>query len=113
MDTSTTTVDGVVVVTLTGKLDNTGSQTAQAALVPAIVPGGALVIDMTACDYVASSGLRVLLIAAKQAAMAGCRAVLCGVRPAVWDVIVMTGFEDVLAAYPTQADALSALAVAA
>jgi anti-anti-sigma factor len=110
VDIEKSNIDGVVVVTLAGKLDVAGSQKAQEALVPAVTPGGKLVIDMTACDYVASSGLRVLLITAKQAAVEGCRAVLCGVQPLVWDVIVMTGFEDMLEAFPTQPDALAALA---
>ncbi|GAB2470631.1 STAS domain-containing protein [Xylanimonas ulmi] len=109
MNIDKTAVDGAAVVALAGRLDNAGSQVAREALITAIEPGGRLVIDMTACDYVASSGLRVLLIAAKQAAMAGCKAVLCGVQPAVWDVIVMTGFEDVLEAFGDRTQALAAL----
>ena len=110
MQIDKTLLDDVVVVRLIGKLDVAGSRAAQDAISPAITPGGKLVVDMTHCDYVASSGLRALLITAKQAAMTGCAAVLCGVQPLVWDVIAMTGFEDVLKAFPTQADALAALA---
>jgi anti-sigma B factor antagonist len=102
-------VDDVRVVKLGGKLDTVGSRSAQDALMPGIAAGEKLVIDMTDCGYVASSGLRVLLITAKQAAVVGCRAVLCGVQPLVWDVIVMTGFEDVLETFPTQADAIAGM----
>jgi anti-sigma B factor antagonist len=102
-------VDDVRIVRLAGKMDTVGARTAQDALVPNISAGQKLIIDMTDCEYVASSGLRVLLIAAKQAAQVGCRAVLCGVQPLVWDVIVMTGFEDVLERFPTQADAIAGL----
>jgi anti-sigma B factor antagonist len=102
-------VEDVRIVKLTGKMDVIGSRTVQDALIPSISAGGKLIIDMTDCGYVASSGLRVLLIAAKQAALVGCRAVLSGVQPLVWDVIVMTGFEGVLATYPTQADAIAEL----
>ncbi|MDR1663854.1 MAG: STAS domain-containing protein [Clostridiales bacterium] len=94
---------------INGRLDVLGSQKAQDEIIPAIPKGGKLILDMTDCDYVASSGLRVLLIAAKQSAAAGCKTVLAGVQPMVWDVILMTGFEDVLEAYPTQKDALSSL----
>jgi anti-anti-sigma factor len=94
---------------ISGKLDVTGSQQAQDTIIPDIPKGGKLVIDMEKCDYVASSGLRVLLITAKQSALAGCKTVLCNVQPLVWDVIVMTGFEDVLESYPSQSDAIAAL----
>lgn len=110
MDIDRSSIDDVVVMTLTGKLDVAGSQKAQETLLPAVTSGGKVIVDMTACDYVASSGLRVLLIVAKQAAVAGCRAVLCGVQPLVRDVIAMTGFDEVLEAFPTRLDALAALA---
>lgn len=110
MDIESTSIDDVAVVTLAGRLDVVGSQKAQEALTPVVSQGGRLIIDMAACDYVASSGLRVLLITAKQAAVSGSRVVLCGVRPAVWDVIAMTGFEDVLEAFGTRSEALAALA---
>ena len=106
---NTAQVDGVVVVTLDGRLDVTGSQVAHDALVAALPAGGRLVIDMTACDYVASSGLRVLLIVAKQSAASGCTTVLCGVQEHVRDVIEMTGFENLLAIHPDQDAALAAL----
>ena len=102
-------VEDVHIVKVIGKMDVVGSQAAQDALLPSISAGGKLIIDMTDCGYVASSGLRVLLITAKQAALVGCRAVLCGVQPLVWDVIVMTGFEDVLETFPAQSDAIAEL----
>jgi anti-sigma B factor antagonist len=110
VDVEESRINDVNIVKLTGKLDTAGAQTAQDALMPNVSSGGKLIVDMTDCEYVASSGLRVLLITAKQAALVGCTAVLCGVQPLVWDVIVMTGFEDVLETFPTQADALAKLA---
>ena len=101
---------GIDIFEIRGKLDVTGSQAAQETIIPAIPPDGRLVVDMTECAYVASSGLRVLLIIAKQSAVAGCATVLANVQPLVWDVIVMTGFEDILEAYPTRADAVASFA---
>ncbi len=105
--------EGVSVMTLDGRLDVSGSQAAHDALLPEITSGGRLVVDMSECAYVASSGLRVLLIVAKQSAIAGCSTVLCGVQEQVWDVIEMTGFEDVLETYPDVDTAVGALATAA
>lgn len=109
MEIEESVVEDVRVVKLSGKLDTVGARSAQDALTPSIAAEQKLIIDMTDCGYVASSGLRVLLITAKQAALVGCRAVLCGVQPLVWDVIVMTGFEDVLETFPTQADAIAGM----
>jgi anti-anti-sigma factor len=103
-------IDSINVFELAGKLDVTGSQVAQETIISAIPKNGKIIIDMSNCSYVASSGLRVLLIIAKQSALADCKTVLAGVKPMVWDVIVMTGFEDVLESYPTQEAAAAALA---
>jgi len=109
MDITKRQIGTVCVFGLSGKLDVLGSKQTQERIVPDLTKGGKIVVDMSPCDYVASSGLRVLLIIAKQSAMAECRTVLAGVKPMVWDVIVSTGFEDVLAAYPSVEEAVGAL----
>ena len=102
--------DGAIdIFEINGKLDVTGSGQAQETIVPIIPKDGKLVIDMANVDYVASSGLRILLILAKQSQVLNCKTVIAGIQPLVWDVIVMTGFEDVLESFPSQADALTAL----
>jgi len=102
-------IDSVDVFEIQGKLDVLGSKQAQDQIIPALVKDGKYIIDMSRCVYVASSGLRVLLIIAKQSAAAGCKTVLAGVQEMVWEVITSTGFEDVLQAYPSAEDAAKAL----
>jgi anti-anti-sigma factor len=102
-------INSIEVFELDGRLDVTGSQIAQENIISAIFQNGKIIIDMSNCNYVASSGLRILLIIAKQSAMVNCKTVLAGIKPMVWDVIVMTGFEDVLESYPTQEAAVTAL----
>ena len=97
------------ILEISGKLDAAGSEIAQEAIIQNITEGGKLIIDLAGCDYVSSAGLRVLLIAAKQSAMANCKMVVTGIQPGVWEIIFMTGFEEVLETYPTQADAIKAL----
>ena len=109
MDVTIKKEGSVDVIEINGQLDVSGSEKAQEAVLSAITKDGKLVIDMSRCDYVASSGLRSLLIIGKQSAQLNCETVLAGVQPLVWDVIVMTGFEDVLKAYSTQEDAVAAL----
>lgn len=109
MDIVKKQIDSVDVFELSGKLDVIGSTKAQEQVLPALAKGGKLIVDMSQCSYVASSGLRVLLIIAKQSAMVDCKTVLAGVQPMVWDVIVSTGFEDVLEAYSSVKEAAKAL----
>ena len=97
------------IIEISGKLDAPGSEIAQEAIISAVSEGGKLIIDLADCDYVSSAGLRVLLIAAKQSARVNCRMVVTGIKPEIWEIIAMTGFEDVLETYPSQADALKAL----
>ena len=99
----------VDILEISGKFDRIGSQKAQEIIIPAIPKDGKLILDLADCDYVSSAGLRVLLIAANQSEMANCKMVVTGIQPAIWEIIVMTGFENVLETYPSQADALKAL----
>ena len=97
------------IIEISGKLDRMGSQKAQETIISAIPKDGKLILDLADCDYVSSAGLRVLLIAANQSEMANCRMVVTGIQPAIWEILVMTGFENVLETYPSQEDALKAL----
>ncbi|AKC81562.1 hypothetical protein IMCC26134_00025 [Verrucomicrobia bacterium IMCC26134] len=54
-----------VVLTLVGKLDNTGAAELEAALLP-LLTGGSVVLDFTEIEYVASSGFRALMVGLKQ-----------------------------------------------
>ena len=109
MNITKRTDDSVNIIEFDGKLDYESSQTAHEIVVPDIKDGGKVVLDMSRCFYIASSGMRVLVVVAKQAALVGCRTVLAGVQPQVWDVISLTGFEDVLESFPDADAAVSAL----
>jgi len=37
--------------------------------------------------------------------------IVTGIQPAMWEIIVMTGFENLLETYPSQADALKVFRV--
>ncbi|SMH53664.1 STAS domain-containing protein [Mesorhizobium australicum] len=55
----------------------------------------AIVIDMSGVDYVASSGLRSLLIAAKQVKAVGRDLSLSGLQPSVREVFDISGFSTI------------------
>lgn len=54
-----------VVLTLVGKLDNSGAEQLEGVLAPLLV-GGHLVLDFKEVEYVTSSGFRTLMVALKQ-----------------------------------------------
>ncbi|MDR3333313.1 MAG: STAS domain-containing protein [Treponema sp.] len=99
----------VIIYELNGRLDMSGSQQASDTIIDAIGPNQKIILDMTMCDYVASSGLRILLLAAKRGSMEKSKIVLAGMQPMVADVIAMTGFESLLESYSSREDALKAL----
>ena len=100
----------VDILEISGKFDRMGSQQAQETIVSAVLKDGKLIIDLADCDYLSSAGLRVLLMAANEAETVNCRMVVTSIQPVIWEIIVTTGFENVLETYPSQADALKALA---
>lgn len=65
-----------IVLTLVGKLDNTGAQQLESELAP-LLTGGALALDFKEVEYVTSSGFRSLMIGLKQQSAKQGRFVLC------------------------------------
>lgn len=54
-----------------------------------------IVVDMSACDFVSSAGLRVIVAMQKRATVSGSLK-FRGVQPEVMDVFTMTGFDKIL-----------------
>ena len=54
-----------------------------------------IAVDMAACDFVSSAGLRVIVAMQKRAATGG-SLVFRNVQPEVMDVFQMTGFDSIL-----------------
>jgi len=105
-------IDGVMVLQLVGRLDVLGSQVALDGMLNSLTPaaqGKKIVLDMSECDYVASSGLRTLLIAAKQAVRLGGKLVMAAPQPLVLDIITTAGFDEVIELYPALPDAIAAV----
>lgn len=68
-----------------------------------------LVVDLSQVTYLSSSGLRILLIVAKQLREQAGRLALCCPRPGVARVLDITGFTEIIPLYETRDAALSAL----
>ena len=97
-------------VTLTGKLDIAGAQTIELPLATLAGTRGNLVIDMARVDFIASIGIRQLVMAAKAVARGAGRLVLLAPTAPVTDVIVTSGLLDLLPIVRTEDEARTAFA---
>ena len=83
----------VTVIGISGNLDANTVPQAQSEIMPLLTPDCRLVLDMTDCQYVSSSGLRLLLMIAKKLKTAkGGQWCLANVSDEVMDVMKITGF---------------------
>ena len=85
-----------MVVALEGRLDTTTSPQLEAFAEDLYAKGVKdIAMDMAACDFVSSAGLRVIVAMQKRAATGG-TLVFRNVVPDVMDVFDMTGFSKIL-----------------
>ena len=90
------------------QLDSFNSQEVQDGIKAIMDKGSNVVIDMTACDYISSTGLRVLLISKKTAAAKGLQLYLVGVSNEVKDIMEVTGFHNFFESFATMEECLKA-----
>ena len=99
----------VTVVSVTGRIDFVGAaafrQALHAHLDECVEQASGLLLNLSAVDYVSSSGLRELLIAAKRVATGKGRMVVCCLQPMVKEVIRISRFDLVLSLAENEADA--------
>lgn len=76
------------------ELDSFNSEEVQNGILAILNKGRNAVLDMTDCNYISSTGLRVLLFTKKVAASKGLKLCLKGVSAEVKDVMDVTGFND-------------------
>ena len=76
------------------ELDSFNSEEVQKGILALLEQGVSVVLDMTACRYISSSGLRVLLYTKKMAASKGLNIYLKDVSAEVKDIMDVTGFNN-------------------
>ena len=96
MTTKVEEIDGKLVATLVGELDTAAAADTEKALMPLLNSDGKeIIIDCTGLEYIASSGLRLLLSVLKKAQDVGSHVVLKNVNDVVKDVLDLTGFVSI------------------
>ena len=76
------------------RLDSFNYQQVQNDILAILEKGSSVLIDMNACNYISSTGLRVLLYSKKVAASKGLKVCLTGISDEVKDIMDVTGFSN-------------------
>ena len=93
MKTTIEELDGKFVATLDGELDTAAAVEVEKVLQPLYNTGGKdVIIDCTKLEYIASSGLRILLSILKGAKASDSKVVMRGVNDEIKNVFKLTGF---------------------
>ena len=86
-------LNGTYVAALQGEMDTAAALEVEETLKPLFATGGKdVIIDCKELEYIASSGLRILLSILKGAKAAGSRVVLRDVNDDIKNVFKLTGF---------------------
>jgi anti-anti-sigma factor len=94
-------------VTLVGKLDIEGAQKIELPL--AVIAGSKsdVLVDMVGVDFIASIGIRHLVMASKSVARGAAKLVLLAPNPMVTEVLVVSGLEQILPIVRSEDEALA------
>jgi anti-anti-sigma factor len=110
MELSSARHGDAVVVSPRGRIDHAGAEGFKTALAPYLtrcVPGHPLVLDLAGVDYIASVGLRVLMLASRQARTQGGNILVAALQPLVREIFEISKFTLVFPCFPSVADALA------
>jgi anti-anti-sigma factor len=108
IDITSREASGVTVVDIEGKMNTEASPDAE-KFVNALLEDGVinLLFNFERLDFVASTGLRVILSTGKKLSKIGGRLVLCSPNLTVMDVLKMSGFSKMFNVFDTEGEALS------
>ncbi len=107
--TTIESTDDLTVIALSGRLDTAGVGQVETRFYASIVPRGLnAVVDLSAVDFLASMGIRMLVSAAKSLGAKGCKLVICAANEIVAQVLTDTGIDRLI---PQTDDRESALAL--
>ena len=101
-------LEGGTVVRVAGELDLSTHDRLGDELTAIAAGGGAIVVDLSACDFIDSSGIRALLIGRQAAEDNGGTVVLAAPKPQVVRILDVTGVASVLPIHASAREALAA-----
>ena len=113
MDIVTRRLADTAVLGVTGRVDHRSAGELEAALGVAMTAGDAVLLDFSGVEYISSVGLRVLMVASRQAKALPTGFAIAGMQPVVAEIFAISRFDRVLPVHADVAAALAALSPAA
>lgn len=101
--------DGVTHVVLDGRFDLAGAQEVDSRFTELAQQSQSLVVDLTKVSFIASLGVRTLMVSAKTLIRRGADMAVCGANENVEKVLRSTGFDEIVSLYPDFGSAAKAL----
>lgn len=102
--------DDVRIVPVQGRIDATAAPALATIVRETAESGGSrIVLDLSGVSFLSSSGLRILLMLARELKAASGELRLCAMQPTVAEVFTMTGFNQIFTIHRTRDEALATL----
>lgn len=92
MEITTRTMDGIIIVAMSGEIDSRTAPKAQDQVLPLCKPLTRLILDMSLVSYMSSAGLRFMLTLYRQMSSLNGHMVLVGLSEDLQDTMSVTGF---------------------
>jgi len=100
--------NGVAVVELEGKMSTSTAPEAETYLKELLAEGtNQILLNLEGVDFIASTGLRVILATGKKLLASQGKLVICCLNPTVSEVFRMSGFSRMFAVFDTEQEALA------
>lgn len=110
MDLRTMREGANLIVDVEGRVDGTNATDFQAALERAVQPTDrAVIMDMAGLQFIASAGLRAILMAARSLRQQDAKLLGCSLSEKIREVFEISGFDRIVDIYGSREDALRAL----
>ncbi len=103
------TADGVTHVALDGRFDIAGAQEVDGRFTEVAEKAKILVIDLSKVSFLASLGVRTLMVSARTMIRRGAFIAVAGANEGVEKVLRLTGFDELVGLYPDVAAATASL----
>ena len=92
--------DGITLVLLDGRFDIAGAQAVDLHFSALAGSAAVLLVDMSKVTFLASMGVRTLMLGAKTVRRRGAAMAVCGADENVEKVLRATGFDEIVTLYP-------------
>ena len=111
MRLSETRIGSAFILAVSGRLDITTSEAFSETLLSRLAEAAAaaqkLVLDFSELDYISSAGLRVLMVASKQARANSANLAIAGLQPVVGEIFQISRFDKLIPCHDSVAEALA------